>query len=205
MRRVLKIALATASLGLGAVAATPASAAVTVVANPAPSAGAATCTTFTFTGATEVGCAGGFNLAPPTNGNLLSGTAVGSVGLQAIQALGFVGAAGTFLGTVSISGNVLTFSNVLSGLTIIGLHYGEASDGLQATSFFSFIAPPGTTQITVATRGGLTTPLGLSNAELLSTNGPVPEAATWAMMLLGFGGIGMVMRRSRKPVLPQLA
>ena len=27
---------------------------------------------------------------------------------------------------------------------------------------------------------------------------PVPEPATWAMMLLGFGGIGMAMRRGRK-------
>jgi hypothetical protein len=28
--------------------------------------------------------------------------------------------------------------------------------------------------------------------------GPVPEPATWAMMLVGFGGIGMAMRRSRR-------
>ncbi|MFL6759399.1 PEPxxWA-CTERM sorting domain-containing protein [Sphingomonas sp.] len=27
---------------------------------------------------------------------------------------------------------------------------------------------------------------------------PLPEPATWAMMLLGFGGIGMAMRRSRR-------
>ena len=27
---------------------------------------------------------------------------------------------------------------------------------------------------------------------------PVPEPATWAMMLLGFGGIGLAMRRSRR-------
>ena len=33
----------------------------------------------------------------------------------------------------------------------------------------------------------------------------VPEPATWAMMLLGFGGIGMAMRRRRKPVLAQVA
>jgi hypothetical protein len=33
----------------------------------------------------------------------------------------------------------------------------------------------------------------------------VPEAATWAMMLLGFGGMGLVIRRRRKPVLAQLA
>jgi hypothetical protein len=33
----------------------------------------------------------------------------------------------------------------------------------------------------------------------------VPEPATWAMMLLGFGGIGVSMRRRRKPGLAQLA
>jgi hypothetical protein len=33
----------------------------------------------------------------------------------------------------------------------------------------------------------------------------VPEPATWAMMLLGFGGIGMAMRRRRVPALAQLA
>lgn len=31
--------------------------------------------------------------------------------------------------------------------------------------------------------------------------GAVPEPATWAMMLLGFGGIGFAMRRQRKPAL----
>jgi hypothetical protein len=33
----------------------------------------------------------------------------------------------------------------------------------------------------------------------------VPEPATWAMMLLGFGGIGFSMRRSRRPALAQVA
>jgi PEP-CTERM putative exosortase interaction domain len=35
--------------------------------------------------------------------------------------------------------------------------------------------------------------------------GGVPEPATWAMMLLGFGGIGVAMRRSRKHGLAQIA
>lgn len=33
----------------------------------------------------------------------------------------------------------------------------------------------------------------------------VPEPATWAMMLLGFGGIGFAMRRRRQPALAQVA
>ena len=33
----------------------------------------------------------------------------------------------------------------------------------------------------------------------------VPEPATWAMMLLGFGAIGFALRRRRAPVLAQVA
>ena len=33
----------------------------------------------------------------------------------------------------------------------------------------------------------------------------VPEPGTWALMLLGFGGIGLAMRRRRSPALAQLA
>ena len=33
----------------------------------------------------------------------------------------------------------------------------------------------------------------------------VPEPATWAMMLVGFAGIGLAMRRKRRPALAQVA
>ena len=33
----------------------------------------------------------------------------------------------------------------------------------------------------------------------------VPEPATWALMILGFAGVGMAMRRRRRPVLAQIA
>ena len=44
------------------------------------------------------------------------------------------------------------------------------------------------------------------NTGSLSVSGmpaAVPEPATWAMMLLGFGGIGFAIRRRRTPVLAQ--
>lgn len=36
------------------------------------------------------------------------------------------------------------------------------------------------------------------NAEVSTTLGPVPEPATWAMMLVGFAGIGWQLRRVRR-------
>ena len=42
------------------------------------------------------------------------------------------------------------------------------------------------------------------NASFLQSSA-VPEPATWALMLIGFGGIGFAMRRRRTPVLAQIA
>ena len=47
---------------------------------------------------------------------------------------------------------------------------------------------------------------GVSNAQILGTGTPaVPEPATWALMLFGFAGIGVTMRRRRQPALAQIA
>jgi hypothetical protein len=138
-----------------------------------------------------VSCAGGYT------GNLLQGSPETGTGLTALQALGYTGS-GAFPDSnkIDLNGSVLNFGTTLSGTTIIGIHYGAAGDsGGEATSFFSFVAPPGTTSITVTGRTGANS-LGLSNAVLFAT-GAVPEPATWAMMLIGFGGIGVAMRRRK--------
>lgn len=48
-----------------------------------------------------------------------------------------------------------------------------------------------------------------NNYDLVSlaipVNTGVPEPATWAMMLMGFGAVGYTMRRRRKTILPQVA
>jgi hypothetical protein len=52
-----------------------------------------------------------------------------------------------------------------------------------------------------------TTNLGGKNILLksMTINSAVPEPATWAMMLIGFGGTGAAMRRTRKRVVAQIA
>ena len=206
MRRVKEFALATAALGLMAVA-TPAFADVTVVTDPAPN--ATSCLSFVFASpTTEIACAGGYTIPNEhgngEQGNLLSGSPVGELALDALVALGYTGD-GSF-GTddkidLPNGANTLDFGQIMSGVTIIGIHYGGAGDsGGEATSFFKLLVPDGTTSITISDRNlGGANSLGLSNSVLFSTGGPsVPEPATWAMMLVGFGGIGMAMRRGRK-------
>jgi hypothetical protein len=84
----------------------------------------------------------------------------------------------------------------MSGLTVIGVHWGnngDAGDNNSITAFYLFNLTGGPfTQVALGNNGA-----GSSNAQLYST-GAVPEPATWAMMLVGFGGIGMAMRRSRR-------
>ena len=57
---------------------------------------------------------------------------------------------------------------------------------------------PGTFSLTTQGNGLVQTTFSASTAA-------VPEPATWALMLLGFGGIGMAMRRRRRPALAQVA
>jgi hypothetical protein len=85
----------------------------------------------------------------------------------------------------------LDFANLPVGTDYIGIHYGAGSIYGNATAFYAINVPAGTTSIT------LTAPKGSSDAVLFGTSG-VPEPATWAMMLVGFGGLGVALRRSRQ-------
>lgn len=90
----------------------------------------------------------------------------------------------------------------LFGDTVIGLHFGNGAGlGGQATAFYRFDA--GTAGLSVFNLG---ITQGSSGAVLYSTGmggggmaAGVPEPATWALMILGFGMVGASMRR-RKPV-----
>ena len=59
-------------------------------------------------------------------------------------------------------------------------------------------------QVTVTGTGSGFHPFGIDNVNFTFGTAPVPEPGTWAMMLLGFGGIGLAMRKRGRPV-PQAA
>jgi hypothetical protein len=89
-----------------------------------------------------------------------------------------------------------TFGQALTGVTIIGAHFGNNTDSDQnnVTAFWLFNITSPANQNVVFSNG-----MGSSNAQLFATGTPaVPEPASWALMLLGFGGIGVAMRRGRK-------
>jgi hypothetical protein len=100
----------------------------------------------------------------------------------------------------------LNFGTTLSGLTILGAHFGNNidSDVNNVTAFW--LIDLGNTSTTTLTLADGT---GSSNAQIFATGQVpgVPEPATWAMMLVGFGAAGVAMRRGRrsKELLPQIA
>jgi hypothetical protein len=86
----------------------------------------------------------------------------------------------------------ITFDDALTGAVIIGLKVKNES-GL---FLFNFTEPTDSLTLNVN---------GFSSGVIIPPGTEVPEPATWAMMLLGFGAIGYSIRRRRKPVLAQVA
>ncbi len=123
----------------------------------------------------------------------------------ALSALGvsYSGQFADYQTLTGLGGSVnLTAFGILTGVQTIGIHFGNATGQDNAlgnvTAFY---------QIDFGSTGSilqLNVP-GSSSATLFTSVAPVPEPATWAMMLVGFAGIGVSMRRRRRVPLAQLA
>lgn len=103
-----------------------------------------------------------------------------------------------------VSGSDLNaLNNLLAGAggqVLLGLHWGNVPGAAGNVSAFYLWndVTPGSIH--------LTDTQGYSNAVLYRATAAVPEPATWALMLLGFGGMGVSMRRRRSVnALPQMA
>jgi hypothetical protein len=145
-----------------------------------------------------IACAGYYS------GNLLNGSPEDIANQQAaIDSLPgdfqFDGDWGALAGNTILTltnGNQLNFGETMFGMTIIGAHFGNvAGDAGNVSVFWLFdFGTEGADFVT------LDDPSGWSNATLYTTGSPpgVPEPATWAMMLFGFGAAGTALRRSRR-------
>lgn len=129
-------------------------------------------------------------------------------GPQLATALGFTGQLDP--GAISLHDKVefksdseaIKFDQLLSGHVVIGLHFGGGNTGFNGTGFWLLDVPDNTTQITWSS----TVQKGLSAGGLYSNGIPgIPEPATWAMMVIGFGAIGCAARRRKGMPAVQLA
>ena len=188
----MKLALRAAVAAVALFAAAPASAALVLVPG-----GACSLTTST---PDAIDCAGAYA------GNLNNGSDIGDLN-AALDAL--IGGSGYSPDAVwanldptkaifsSGGSGVVNFSQTLTGLHILSVHFGDGGSGLgDRTILYLFDFGTGADSVNLGING-------FSNAVQITA--PVPEPATWAMMLLGFGAVGFAMRRRRSPVLAQVA
>ena len=182
MKFPLKSALGALALGL---LSTPASAVVTI---------SVPCANTDIT-PTALDCAG-FVAGNVVNGNDDNELIMAELLLE----LGFVynGDENGLEQVFSDSDPVIDFNTLLTGMTIIGVHYGNGtgSSGGQGsgddTAFYLLDAGMGLDILTLNFGSS-------STVTLFQTGGTaVPEPATWAMMLMGFGAAGFAMRRRRR-------
>ena len=90
----------------------------------------------------------------------------------------------------SLNDNAYRTALFLDGAQVAGpIVNGSGFFGLTSTTAFS----------SIEFRGILNDRFGVDNVTVSAPVGAVPEPGTWAMMLFGFGGIGVAMRRRRKP------
>ena len=113
--------------------------------------------------------------------------------------------AGLYSITLTTSSPAVDFTSaVLSGLG--GPYNLIEIDDTGVDEFWRLANPVqlGASQYTLTINGN-NSGAGSLGGSITIRPGAVPEPATWAMMLLGFGAVGFAMRRRRTPVLAQVA
>jgi len=86
-----------------------------------------------------------------------------------------------------------TYLGIFQGGSAVGC----TGDGCFRNTYLLFYDPDGFTSGSFDLNS-LFNNVGISHVDLFDHGGALPEPATWAMMLLGFAGVGAAMRRKRR-------
>ena len=112
--------------------------------------------------------------------------------------------------TVPITGTTVSLLQLFTGGSVVAGVYsggtlvpGGSASGSSNSLTLSANLTPGT-NYTFVYSGNLVNSGNISGNAALGM-AAVPEPATWGLMLLGFGGMGMMLRRRRRPTLAQIA
>lgn len=146
---------------------------------------------------TALACEGRFdkNVLDNTTADLL-------IQKNALHDLGFDWDSSTYSSLTKLSSipsgqHTIDFGTILHGITYIGFHAGGKGGG--STSFYKFDAGAGMASFTWVDTDKYPSSGAILYSTGAATNVPgVPEPASWAMMLGGFGMVGGALRSSRK-------
>lgn len=111
-------------------------------------------------------------------------------------------ATGTTLFVIDSANDVLATLNVATGaltrVGALGINVGaRTSFDISGTANNTFVQAGNTLYRLNLTSGALTS-IGTTDRTLFALSAAVPEPATWAMMMIGFGAIGAAARSSRR-------
>lgn len=155
----------------------------------------------TFVGTDDGSTFGGIGAGDPgawgllgTNGSTFMGFNGNSYSIGMLFATGI----GTFSLDAARSGGssdgIITITGLLNGNIV-----GSSSVTLGGINQWSTLSLAGNfDRVNISGAGSGFHPFGVDNIRFDSVQSAVPEPATWAMMLLGFGAIGFGMRRRRE-------
>lgn len=102
----------------------------------------------------------------------------------------------------STLGATITLEQLMTGGGASTLY--SSTGATNSLSLLTGVLNSGTTYRFTYT-GGFPTGGGTTSGNASFYVAAVPEPATWGLMLIGFGGIGLAMRRRRRPALAQVA